>query len=387
MAQLPATSRLTDLLTTAPTAGDIEDQLQHARAAFSPGLDGVGYYVYKFFGPQLITILTTMFKRCWLEKKVPQSWKVSIVRLLYKMGPRNDPANWRPICLQQAIYKLYTGVLARRLVWWMDANDQHAPGQKGFRAVNGCGEHNFLASMLIDNSRRKRRPLFQVWYDLKNAFGSVPFSLIWESLQQTGVPKAYVDMCKGLYDQAAFLVGNAPDGTTAPIRQQVGVFQWCPLSLQLFNVALGRLLIALRRLPTTGVQMSSDDRPGASAYAYNLKIFSGTEDGIKQQHALVFGFLRWTDMAANPQKSSTMSFQHDSRSVLRVMDAGLKLDATPIPSLQLDESYNYLGIGDGFDHVRRRVELAPTLTQLKHDATELLQSGLVPWQVVKAVKV
>lgn len=51
------------------------------------------------------------------------------------------------------------------------------------------------------------------------------------------------------------------------------------------------------------------------------------------------------------------------------------------------QSYAYLGIGDGFDHVRRRLELAPTLKQLKDDATALLQSSLAPWQVVKAVKV
>eukprot|EP00644_Phytophthora_capsici_P018920 jgi/Phyca11/132671/e_gw1.207.2.1 len=116
----------------------------------------------------------------------------------------------------------------------MDANDRHAPGQKGFRAVNGCGEHNFLAATLIDNARRKHRPLYEVWYDFRNAFGSVPFALLWDSLQRLGVPPDYVDMCKGLYNQASFVVGNAVDGSTAPVEQRVGVFQGCPLSPQLF---------------------------------------------------------------------------------------------------------------------------------------------------------
>ena len=51
------------------------------------------------------------------------------------------------------------------------------------------------------------------------------------------------------------------------------------------------------------------------------------------------------------------------------------------------QSYTYLGIGDGFDHVRRQIELAPKLKSLKQDATALMASGLAPWQVVKAVKV
>ncbi|KAE8881490.1 hypothetical protein PF003_g34466 [Phytophthora fragariae] len=386
LARLPTATRCKQLLTEAPTADEVEDQLQHVRGASSPGLDGVGYDVYQHFAAQLLPVLTAAFKACWTAKKVPQSWKLGVVRLLYKKGAREDPANWRPICLQQAIYKLYTGLLARRLVRWLDANDRHAPGQKGFRAVNGCGEHNFLAATLVDQARRKRRTLFEVWYDFRNAFGSVPFALLWDALVRLGVPDDYVRMCKGLYESAAFVVGNAADGTTDPISLRVGVFQGCPLSPQLFNAAISPLLFALQRLPATGVQLSADDCPGASAYADDLKVFSGTEDGIKRQHALVADFLRWTGMAANPNKCCTMSVQRDGRGVLKTEDLQLDLDGTPIPALSMSASYTYLGIGDGFDHVRRRVELAPALKQLKDDATALLQSGLAPWQVVKAVK-
>jgi len=129
------------------------------------------------------------------------------------------------------------------------------------------------------------------------------------------------------------------------------------------------------------------DCPGASAYADDLKVFSSTVAGIKRQHAVVQDFLRWTGMAANPSKCSTLSVQKDTRGLHTPCDLGLQLDGSPIPALSGSDSYKYLGIGDGFDHVRRRVELAPALTLLKHDATALLQSGLAPWQVVKAVKV
>ncbi|KAE9232618.1 hypothetical protein PF002_g12318 [Phytophthora fragariae] len=36
------------------------------------------------------------------------------------------------------------------------------PRQKGFRSVNGCGEHNFLAATLIDHARRRHKPLYEV---------------------------------------------------------------------------------------------------------------------------------------------------------------------------------------------------------------------------------
>lgn len=387
LARLPAATADTELLTDPPTADDIEDQLQRVRPASSPGQDGVGYDVYKTYATELLPALHAAFASCWRYKRVPQSWKLGAVRLIYKKGPREDPANWRPICLQQAVYKLYAGVLARRFTRWLDSNQRHAEAQKGFRAVNGCGEHNFLAATLVDQARRKKRELHVVWYDLKNAFGSVPHDLLWSTLQRMGVPAAFIDCCRGLYQQAAFSVGNACDGTTAPIASQVGVFQGCPLSPHLFTAVISPLLHALHHLVDAGVKLSADDRPGASAYADDLKIFSGTVDGAKKQHAIVADFLRWTGMVANPTKCATMSIQRDQRGVLQAYDLGLQLDGAPIPSLTMSSSYAYLGIGDGFDHVRRRVELAPTLKTLKEDATALLRSGLAPWQVVKAVKV
>ena len=387
LALLPAATRDMGLLQDAPSAEEIECQVQRARGSSSPGLDGIGYDIFKMFVAQLLPALHAAFACCWKFKRVPQSWKVGVVRLLFKKGDRSDPANWRPICLQQTMYKLYAGVLARRFTLWMEVNGRNAAAQKGFRAMNGCGEHNFLAAMQIDQARRKHQELHVVWYDFANAFGSVPHDLLWEALERQGVPPEFTACCRGLYDDASFTIGNAVDGTTAPIALRVGVFQGCPLSPHLFTAAIAPLLHALERLPDTGVKMSSVDRPGAAAYADDLKTFSSTVDGIQRQHSMVQDFLRWTGMRANPSKCSTLSVHRDIRGLHKTQDIGLQLDGAPIPALSAAESYQYLGIGDGFDHVRRRVELAPALTQLKHDATALMQSGLAPWQVVKAVKV
>ena len=253
--------------------------------------------------------------------------------------------------------------------------------------MNGCGEHNFLAATLIDNARRKHRSLYEVWYDFRNAFGSVPLSLLWDALKRTGVPLEYITMCQGLYSGAAFVIGNAVDGLTAPIQQQVGVFQGCPLSPHLFSAAISPLLHALHCLPNSGVPLSSDDRPGVSAYADDLKIFSDTKEGVTRQHTLVVEFLKWTGMAANPAKCKSMGVRRSNRGGTESDNLTLAIDDTPIPTMTLLQSYTYLGIGDGFDHVQRRLEVIPLLKSLKQDATAILGSGLAPWQILKAVKV
>ncbi|KAE9005349.1 hypothetical protein PR002_g16788 [Phytophthora rubi] len=64
----------------------------------------------------------------------------------------------------------------------------------------------------------------------------------------------------------------------------------------------------------------------------------------------------------------------------------LKLHDEEVASVKLHDSYRYLGVGDGFDHVRHRLQLEHKLRQIKREAVALMQSGLAPWQVVRALK-
>nr|KAE8920248.1 hypothetical protein PF009_g29456 [Phytophthora fragariae] len=265
---LPPATKATDAFEGEITLDEVEAQLHHVTASSAPGLDGIGYAIYKRFAPQLLPLLHATFKFCWHHGRVPRCWKVGVVRLLPKKGDPTNPGNWRPICLQQAVYKLYAGIIAKRFTRWMEMNERHTDAQKGFRAFNGCAEHNFLASAMSDQSKRQNRALCIVWYDLANAFGSgVPHEMMWFVLQQLGVPPSFVSLCKDLYTDAAFMISNAQDGCTSPIRQLTGVFQGCPLSPHLFTATLIPLLRALQRLPDVGVKLSGDDKPSVTAYA------------------------------------------------------------------------------------------------------------------------
>ncbi|GMF42716.1 unnamed protein product [Phytophthora fragariaefolia] len=224
------------------------------------------------------------------------------------------------------------------------------PPPKGFRSVNGCGEHNFVASALIDQARRKHRELRVIWYDLKTAVGSVLHDLLWYVLESLGVPSELVGRCQGIYDDAAFVDGNTQDGPSAPVSLRVCVFQGCPLSPHLFTAVITPLLLALDRLHAAGVKLSGDDRLGVCAFADDLNIFSTSKIGIDQHHKLVTYFLTWTRLEANPSKFRSLSATRNSRCNLVSQDLRVTLGCETIPSLTLHEAYTYLGIGDGFDH-------------------------------------
>ncbi|OWZ00696.1 reverse transcriptase, partial [Phytophthora megakarya] len=384
---LPTPTEETDAFTDELTLDEVEDQLSHVAKTSSPGHDGVGYDIYRRFAPQLTPLLHAAYQFCWLHRRVPALWKVGIVRLIHKKADPTQPANWRPICLQPAIYKLYSGLLARRLSRWLERNQRLPMAQKGFRAFNGCHEHNLVATTLLDQTRRLHRRLYQVWYDLRNAFGSLPQLLMWRVLRHLGVDTRFVERCEDIYAGSAFVVANAADGPTDPVRQEVGVYQGCPLSPLLFIAALVPLVRRLEQLDGVGVPLAEGVRPCVTAYADDIKVFSDSAAGIRKCHGVVARFLAWTGLRANAAKCASLAVTTNARgNPARDESVQLELHGDAITPLSLQGSYRYLGVGDGFDHVRHRLQLEPKLQQIKREAVALMQSGLAPWQVVKALK-
>ncbi|CAI5733649.1 unnamed protein product [Peronospora farinosa] len=219
---------------------------------------------------------------------------------------------------------------------------------------------------MLDQTRRSHRKLYQVWYDLRNAFGSLPQDLMWRVLRHLGVESRFLNRCQDIYHDSTFVVANAKDGATDPVRQAVGVYQGCPLSPLLFIAALVPLVRRLELLENVGVPLAADVRPCTSAYADDIKVFCDSADGIQRCHGVVKRFLAWTGLRANPAKCASLAVKTGPRGApVRDESVRLELYGETITPLGLNESYRYLGVGDGFDHVRHRLQLEPKIQQLK----------------------
>ena len=81
----------------------------------APGEDGIRYAALKHADPNG-EALCAIYNSCLKARKVPTDWKKAEVILLHKKGDANNLDNWRPIALSCTIYKVYTGMLASRLM-------------------------------------------------------------------------------------------------------------------------------------------------------------------------------------------------------------------------------------------------------------------------------
>ena len=98
---------------------------------------------------------------------IPLSCKTSMTVLAYKyLGDKKDLGNWRLICLQNTLYKIYMTTIARRIAKWTLEGRVIDAAQKGFLPYEGCFEHVSLLRSCLKDARRRKKRIGVVWHVL-----------------------------------------------------------------------------------------------------------------------------------------------------------------------------------------------------------------------------
>ena len=218
-----------------PTKEEIKSSLRRKRNGATPGPNGIPYLVYKKL-PFLFDHLTSILQEMWPNFDIPQS-KYGVTGLAYKGGPCNNVSSYRPITMTNTDGKILLSVLASRALSYMKTNGYYDIGvQKGFiNDMAGCVEHTTMLSELLKNAKHTNRQITICWTDLANAFGSLRHDLIQFALDWYHFPVEFRQFVHSYYEGLLIRV-RTRSWTTEPVPLLMGIFQGCPLSVQLFNV-------------------------------------------------------------------------------------------------------------------------------------------------------
>ena len=131
-----------------------------------------------------------------------------MVKLIHKKGETSLPSNFRMIALSGCIGKLYHLLLAERLTTYLTKNKLIDPElQKAFLpGINGCIEHNIVMEEIIKDAKHRKNTCHITFFDLEDAFGSVPHSLIDLTLERNHVPPVIRKYFHNLYTHSTAVV-------------------------------------------------------------------------------------------------------------------------------------------------------------------------------------
>jgi len=166
--------------------------------------------------------------------EVPEAWKKTRIKVLFKSDDPQLAKNYRPISVLSVLYKLFSRVLYGRIQKHL--LEQQSVDQAGFRTGFGCDDHLFAVTMVAEISNEWRMPLWVAAVDFQKAFDSVLHTSIWQALADQEVPMTYVHMLRRLYEGQKAEVQTDKCSREFGLRR--GTKQGDPISPALFNAAL-----------------------------------------------------------------------------------------------------------------------------------------------------
>ena len=197
----------------------------------------VMYWIKKLTAchPYMVNIMESLLKG---QMQVPQWLSLTKTNLLPKNANTHKPENYRPIALQNNLYKVYTSILNHFITDHCQENNiisiEQAAGQKGLWS---CTDQLLMNKTLMEETIKGRKNALCIWLDYKKAFDSVLHSWLLKSLELAKVPPLVIKAIERLtqtWSTNAYLRTPNGDITTDEIKYRWGILQGDSLSVILF---------------------------------------------------------------------------------------------------------------------------------------------------------
>lgn len=244
------------------------NQLSSGRA---PGIDGIPAEFYKTFwgiiGRDFLQVLQESYK----AKVLPKSCQRAVLSLIPKKGDLCLLKNWRPVAVLCSDYKILSKCLANRLKCVLDVLIQK--DQTYCIPKRSIYDNLFLMRDIMDYARIYNVDFGVLSLDQEKAFDRVDHNYLFKVLECYGFGEHFLSWIRILYTDAVSMV-KIGGGLSVPILMKRGIRQGCPMSGQLYALAIEPLLYLLRT-KLTGILVS--ERPEAeaiklSAYADDITV-------------------------------------------------------------------------------------------------------------------
>ena len=129
--------------------------------------------------------------------------------------------------------------------------------QKAFLpGISGCTEHNAVMDEVIKDARHRKKTLHITFFDLEDAFGSVPHALIDHTLRRNHFPQSLQSYFKQFYGntQSKVITKNFQ---SEPFHFRRGVTQGDPMSPIIFILAFNPIIDFILKQEQFGYELNN----------------------------------------------------------------------------------------------------------------------------------
>ena len=318
------------------------EEVQQAVSALNnnkaAGPDGLIGEFYKYSPPCIIIFLTKYFNKLFELGQFPDEWLESIIQPVYKKGDPDSPDNYRGISLLNICGKIYSYILNKRLMNWVEDNDMINEAQAGFRRNYSTIDHIFTLLALVQKQLLNHSKLYVAFIDFKKAFDLVDRSRLWEVLQKNNVKGRMYRAIKSMYEVVKARV-RVRGGSTDAFLCPRGLKQGDICSPILFSLLINELANDIMLNGKHGITLAPDIvQILIMLFADDVILMSYTVVGLQHQLNTLNNSATNLGLFVNFEKSKVVVFRNGGYIASREkwFYDGVKLEVV--------NQYKYLGV-------------------------------------------
>ena len=283
----------------------------------STGIDGVPNLLIKTLSVVLLPFLTRAFN-CVLSntEQFPKDSKITYIRLIPKKNDLSKLSNWRPISIGNCIFKVYSKVLAARLMQVLP--DLCGPSQKAYLKTHNISEASLNCLETICAALKEKISMFVVAIDFRKAFDCLLHEHIFDTLNYFKFPPLFITAIANWLSERRSCISHET-GLTDFFKILTGVPQGDPLSGLIFILAIEILLIKLNSCTNLKLDLNlSNNIPihEIEGYADDLLTFIPTTNAaLSDLKQILTDFTKLSGLELNCDKTEVMLISPDDTQV------------------------------------------------------------------------
>lgn len=297
------------------TPNEVVAALKHMHAHKAAGVDGVAIELLMYAqgsAPRATHVLAprlaNLFNRV-MRGAYPAAWGECAVVPVYKgKGSPHDMDSYRGIAVGNAISKLFSTVVTKRMSAWAEKEGFRAAGQAGFRPTRGTPDNVFVLQHTLERARLQGRHVHAAFIDFRKAYDSVNRQLLWAAIKGMGVHGAMLDTLQRMHGDITMRVRL--DGELGqPFSADMGVKQGDPLSPLLFGLFIDRCEQFLTaQCPDVGAHITPGLLARVLLYADDLVLLAYNGAGLQRLLDALHTFCCANHLTVNTAKSVYVTF-------------------------------------------------------------------------------
>ena len=232
--------------------------------------------------------------------------------------------------------KLYTNILNKRIIEYLDINNLTEDEQNGFRKDRSCKDHIYSLTSIIRNRKNMGLDTFTCFVDMAKAFDRVNRDILFVKLANIGISGDILESIKALYADCRASI-NVNDDYTDFFSIMSGVKQGDVVYPPLFSIFINDFVNGIKEL-NEGVDISPDLNVGILLFADDIVLLAPTELNLQSMLDYLISWFNKNMMDVNINKMKVVHFR---KSNIDRTEFNLKLGNNGI---EIRGNYRYLGV-------------------------------------------